>query len=198
MPLSNAECERDWTNAACFELEGVALRPSDSVKLQAWQALLTTAMAQSIDLSTVLSLHDRADMIDSDSERPAELLHAILNSVSIVPSSNLGLEINSTKLVQSIGLSLLKDRTDDGLRSTSTEAFLTSWADLMPERWRGIATINALEGSVRCENNSAEVWLARSGVAQQATSTAIPADARTGAGATRKWHEKFRAAKKAG
>ena len=197
LPMSNRECERDWNDLACFELDGIALLPSDSVKLKVWQAILTNATAHGLDLTESLGPGEVEQILDNDSEWPWDLSNAILDSVLASKSSLEALELDGTKLARSIGLSLLKDRTDDGRRPISAEAFQTSWADLMPEKWRSNADISLLGGSIGRESGGTEITFVTANVTHEGASSAAPTDAKTGAGAKRKWHEKFRAAKKA-
>lgn len=196
-PVSDAECGLAWRLLCCFELDGVALLPSESVKLKVWQAMLTGATAQGIDLAGPIDAHQRDAIVKIDSDWPVELCSALLFSASFPGSSANELTLDDTGLARMVGSALLRERTEDGRSVISATEFQARWADLMPEKWRDRADLSLLGDRLRRENNGADVSYAESGTSQSTDGpAAAPAEAKSSIGAKRKWHEKFRASKK--
>lgn len=200
VPASNAECERAWQQLACFELEGEALIPSASVKVAVWEAILSAATADGIDLASPLQKNHVQTLCDlNGTEWPRELSLATLRSMaqrSSADEDSLLLDAQST--ARTIGHALLKTRADPAPLAKSS--FLSTWSDLLPEKWRSTAQLNLLDGSYRLEGS--EIVFddgAGGGANALPTGAKAPAEAKSALGAKRKWHEKFRgAAKKTG
>jgi len=195
IPLSEAECELAWRDLACFEHEGAAMVPSDSVRLQVWRAILTTATAEGVDLTDTLDDRQVRALTENDAEWPGELADAVLRSAGQGDGGSL-LLLDGHKLALSVGLVLLKERTANGRNAVALDRFEKEWADLMPEAWREKATIERLEGSFGREKAGKDITFVDTGGSQATTvDGGAPADAKT-LGAKRKWHEKFKASKK--
>ena len=196
VPLSDAECEQAWSELSCFEVaeSGDSVIPSASVKLKAWRAMLSTTTATGADLSQPLSAHDRKSLISSDLEVPGELSTALLRSMST--SDTPGFMLDETRCAKFVGDALLKDRTDNVKGSISTLTFKSEWADLLPEKWRGRAELSLLDGHYRLESGGKEIIHVDRSADLTAAGVSGSGDAKATLGAKRKWHEKFRAAKK--
>jgi sister chromatid cohesion protein DCC1 len=197
-PVSDGECERSWLDLCCFELDGVAVMPSESVKLAVWQLMLEDGTAEGFDLTEALGVKQRSTLTHVTDEWPEELCRAFLESVAASPSNDAEFRLDPERLARLVGTALLRDRTDEGRRPMALAEFLRVWANLMPEKWRNKADIALLEDYVRKEDNGNNICLATNGSrAGDNSSTAGPTDAKSTVGAKRKWHEKFRASKKA-
>ncbi|KAK3716220.1 hypothetical protein LTR37_006665 [Vermiconidia calcicola] len=202
IPLSDGECEQVWTDLACFEPEGesYAIVPSDSVKLQAWEAMFATATAMGVDMTHSLHETSQREITTSETEWPEELSRALLRSMTAMPPSLPNeIQLDGDKSAQMLGRALLKDLTGSGQQPVSIMSFETKWADLLPERWRGKADIKLLEGTYKEQHGGETLTFIESEVSKEvaaASSAAAPAEAKSTLGAKRKWHEKFRASMK--
>ena len=200
IPLSDTECEQAWRELACFETEDSrALIPSNGVRLQAWEAVLTSATATGIDVTQQLDERDLQSFVDEHEEWLPGLIPAMLLSMATQTYANEheDIEIEETKCARTVGDVLLRERTQSGRTSMSLKAFTGSWADLLPEKWRMHADISLLEGLYRLNNDGQGLTFVESGSIDRAnTGAGALADAKSTLGAKRKWHEKFRASKK--
>ena len=196
VPLSDAECEQAWSELSCFELaeSGNSVIPSASVKLRAWRAMLSAATATGVDLSQPLNAHDRKSLTHSDLEVPDELNTALLRSMGTSDTPDIVLD--ETRCAKVVGHALLKDRTDNVKGSISTATFKSEWADLLPEKWRNRAELSLLNGHHRLESGSKEIVYVEQSADLTAAGGPGSGDVKATLGAKRKWHEKFRAAKK--
>lgn len=195
IPASDRECERAWRELACFELDGEALRPSESVKVLAWESMFTAATADGIDLTCPLQEKHVATLVDlNGSQWPREVSLAVLQSMA-QPDGAENVVLDAQKCARVIGHALLKDRTDKAAMSKA--AFTSAWADLLPEKWRSSADLGLLEGSYKIEAGNITFSDGEAaGADAMAAGTKAPAEAKSALGAKRKWHDKFRAAKK--
>ena len=201
--LSDAECGQAWQELACFETEDSpplrALIPSNGVRLQAWEAVLTSATASGVDVTQRLDAHDIKAFVSDHGDWLAGLIPAVILSMANQTYENgrTYVNIEETKCARSIGDMLLRERTENGRISVSLKTFTDSWANLLPEKWRGHAFMSLLEGSYKLENDGQDVTFVESGSKDGASMGATaPAEAKSTLGAKRKWHEKFRASKK--
>ena len=205
IPLSDGECEQAWNDLACFELDGRqgqgAVIPSDSVRLKVWQDILCAAICADIDLTGRLEYRDEEVIARSAEMWPWGSVRAVLASFAVPLPEDDGsgfFELDKDKCARTMGEFLLREHTDNGRIPASKEPFLWAWADLLPEDWRGRADLRLLEGSHRLEHGGEAVVFVESNETNGvAASTGAPNDANSTLGAKRKWHEKFRAAKKA-
>ena len=185
IPASDAECEAAWTRLACFETDGKAVIPSPSVKLKGWEAILMNATAYNIDLTEPLDERSRSTITES-ADWPNEVTTAMLLSMA-GPKRSGELQLEDKICAEAVGQALLKGRSEG--QATKKAAFVSSWADLLPEKWRGSATLNLLDGSYRLDNGEIKPLDANAPLAKGAQA---PAEAKSTLGAKRKWHDKFR------
>ncbi|KAK4980152.1 hypothetical protein LTR42_000459 [Elasticomyces elasticus] len=186
IPSSQAQCEQAWKDLACFELsdpQGCFL-PSASVKVQVWRSMLDQAVASGVDLTGELSPKNLDVIIDPNEEWPIEIGQAVLDSIL----SGEG-RIDEFKCVASVGVDILAARM--GVVQPTAE-FLAIWRDALPEKWRAQAKIEMLHRTEYRLGDSRKT-IAYAG----AESKAAAADGDATTGAKRKWHDKFRASKKA-
>ncbi|KAK4895411.1 hypothetical protein LTR27_006475 [Elasticomyces elasticus] len=186
IPSSQAQCEQAWKDLACFELndpQGCFL-PSASIKVQVWRSMLDQAVASGVDLTGELSPKKLDVIIDPNEEWPIEIGHAVLDSIL-----NSEGRIDEFKCVASVGVDLLAARL--GVVQPTAE-FLAIWRNALPEKWRAQAKVEMLHRTEYRLGDSRKT-IAYAG----AMSTAAAADGDATTGAKRKWHDKFRASKKA-
>lgn len=197
IPLSDAECQQSWLKLVCFETGQPprAFVPSVSAKLKVWQDILAAATANGVDLSDHDAVSKLLPSVTND-DLPEELYKAVICS-TMEPASGLNGDgmTHEIKCSRFVGLSLLEDRTKATHSTMSVDAFKSAWADMLPEKWRSLADVNLLESACRFENNGRSVSFVEVDPSITADS-GTPAEAKGTLGAKRRWHEKFRAAKK--
>lgn len=198
IPLSDAECERDWNDLACLELSKSrhAVIPSASIQLKAWKSILELANANAVDLTQPLGERDFSAILDPENEWPADLSKAILQSMAPYPGADVS-ELDSRTCASHVGRALLKDLTDTASGTISVASFQRAWADLLPEKWRSWANLETIESSFTLENGDKDIAHAETSNGTVANANGgAPEEAKSALGAKRKWHEKFRASKK--
>jgi len=198
LPFSEAECERSWTELACFELSDGqhAVVPSAQVIILVWEVLLETATARGVDLTAPVNAHALSDAGVDDNGWPQELSRAVLQSVAAEASKANELQLDPQICAKSVGRSTLKILSDEQRGPVSVSLFKSRWADLLPEAWRHLANLTLLEGSYQLEPDASHLrYYERSGTDASANGT-TSTEAKSTLGAKRKWHEKFRASKK--
>jgi sister chromatid cohesion protein DCC1 len=175
-----------------------ALIPSSATTLKIWEAILTSATAESIALTEPLDLTDVSSIAKKHDEWPTELITAVVISICTNPAgTNSIVQVDETKCARKVGEMLLRERTQSGRSSTSLKSFTETWADLLPENWRARADIGLLEGSCIIENGGQDVsFIESSGTNGPSVSAGATPEAKSTLGAKRKWHEKFRTSKK--
>lgn len=197
IPLSQAECELGWSELACFESTDPSgcFVPSGQVKVQIWQAAITAVTAESADLSQSFPKNEIPSYaVDLAEEWPPGLVVAIFASVSH-PVADTILAVDRDLCVRFVGLSLLQARSEGG--ATDINTFLKTWKDLMPENWRANCQLSALKGSYNVQDKGI-TYVASLVDAKGAIVNVTDADvSKSTIGAKRKWHEKFRASKRA-
>ena len=166
--------------------------------LKIWEGILTSATAESIDLTGNVDLTEISSIANKHDDWPTELIAAVVASMC---SSTLGtdssVQVDETKCARTVGQMLLQERTESGRSCTSLKPFTEAWANLLPENWRGRAEISLLGGSCILENGGQDVnFVEGSGTNGPSVSEGATAEANSTLGAKRKWHEKFRASKK--
>lgn len=194
IPLSEAECEAGFSELACFESRDPAgcFIPSGKVKAEIWQAAITAAVADSIDLTTPFPKDDiPAFAIDLPGDWPVELIASILRSVSSeTPGGHLA--VDEEKAVRFAGLALLQAKSEGN--PVEATALLRAWRDAIPEAWRSKCEFAILKGFYELQDGGSTIkYIDGFAASLAAPSTATESKS---LGAKRKWHEKFRASKK--
>lgn len=199
IPLSEGECGKAWTELSCFELSNPkrSLVPSAGMKLKAWKGLLAAATAEGRDLTQSLDQQGIDLLLNDDKEWPKELCMAVLQSMQAHQDETDHVELDETKCTIFVGQCLLKDRADASQGPILTTEFVSTWADLVPEKWRLRAEVELLEGCSCFGKNGKDItWSDNvAGPVPTGTDTA-PSETKSTLGAKRKWHDKFRASKK--
>jgi sister chromatid cohesion protein DCC1 len=190
IPLSDAECEAAFREQSAFadHITKHCWIPSAALKINTWHSILENARANAVSLTaeldedTVLSLkHGLEDL------KPG-LFEAIIHSIATTTDGRTS--IDSDRLVRWVGLNKLA--ADAPVNMIGTTEFKASWKNELPESLREkvdlalISDRTEVRGGkwVKYKDDSFEL-VAKSANAADATGT------------KRKWHEKFRPAKKA-
>ncbi|KAK5131611.1 hypothetical protein LTR08_000798 [Meristemomyces frigidus] len=195
VPFSEMECAAAFEYMACFELDDPAgcFVPSGRVRLQAWKAIMEEAAVHSLDLTKPLSVTQAVLIIPQATDLPYALLKAVKNAIADTAySGKQETAILDEQCVVFVGLSQLEASSQNG-GATSKTKFMAAWADLLPEKWRSKASLELLKNQYVLTNEGRDIAFAGGGAdVRGAPSTAVPAT-----GSKRKWHDKFRASKKA-
>ncbi|EMC91612.1 hypothetical protein BAUCODRAFT_299017 [Baudoinia panamericana UAMH 10762] len=197
IPLSQAECEQAWTDLACFEtVEPInCFLPSAGAKIAAWHAILRQATAQDIDLTMPISGEHLARSVDNDEDWPQELSHALLRSLSGTSEGHILLD--EARTLRNIGVDSLA-ALSQARGSVALSDWLDAWRDLMPERWREKVSQKLLPPDSWKTLSNGSVALNADGASSTNADLGSSAPrAKSTLGAKRKWHDKFRASKKA-
>lgn len=201
IPFSYAECLHAYEEMACFELEqphGCCI-PSGQVKLQAWQSIMEEAAVHHLDLTGPVSVTQASNLISQANDLPDQVVKAVWNAMTTENTQTQELTIDEESCVKFLGLSKLQASTQEQ-GSTSKSLFMASWRDLLPEKWRNTPKLDILKGQYALVNENRDLTLAGSLAERQQqgdSGKAASADGKSMLGAKRKWHEKFRASKKA-
>lgn len=192
IPLSDAECE-----AACREhcvfvdhTDGHCLQPSAAVKIDTWSSILENARANAVDLSaeldedTVLSLKDGLEDL-----RPG-LFEAIIHSIATTTDGRTS--IDPDRLVAWVGLNRLG--ADAPINTISVTDFKTSWKNALPEKLREKVDLALISDGAQVTSNK---WIRIRDSSSALIAGAKEAGTIKAPGNKRKWHEKFKPAKKA-
>lgn len=139
-PFSAGEFEQGWTAAAAFEHEGVAWRPSATCCVTVWKSMLSAAIIRGVELSQPVSAAQLESAVVEDG-LPGSAVDAILQRVSSAGQTK-DAAIEEAKLIQWLGEMILRSR--GGTKMNKTE-FLQQWQGLLPEKWRGAATLEAIK-----------------------------------------------------
>lgn len=192
VPFSDMECQVAFEYMACFELEDPAgcFIPSAQAKVQAWTTILEYASTFRLDLTIPLSVTEAVNIISDTTDLPKALIKAVRDAVS---SQELFSKSTTTIIeedcVTFVGLSQLEASTQ-GRGVTLKADFMSAWKDLLPEKWRGTASLTLLKDQYVLEGSSI-AFAGSTADLRTAPYMAVPA-----AGTKRKWHDKFRASKK--
>lgn len=200
IPLSDGQCEAGWIELACFESgDGRhAVVPTASVKTKVWEAILGAATATGIDLTGELGPDDLSRLLNMESDWPEAVTTAVLRSMSTSYLTSSVITLDPELCAKRVGQALLKDLSDTARGSISAASFKTKWADLLPEKWRSHAALNLLNGCYRLENGGKDILLVEDSLdTVAAVNGGSTGGSKSTLGAKRKWHEKFRASKKA-
>jgi len=192
IPLSDAECEQAWTELTCFELHHppACFLPTAKAKVAAWRSILNAAIVSGVDLTSISTEEQMDRIIDEDDDRPVELSRAVLRSVSTVTDGDT-VKVDEDRCIRRVGLNELESRTG----YTPTADFTKAWADALPEKWRDKARLELLEGKFAIDGQ--QITAVENAVPSKAGANGEAAGAKSSLGAKRKWHDKFRASKKA-
>jgi sister chromatid cohesion protein DCC1 len=197
VPFSDAECEVAYRELSAFVQPTTdhCIIPSAQLKIQTWLSMLENARANAVDLASKLDQDAMLSLKDGLEDLQPGLCDAILRSFTSTSAEGRTL-FDSDRLPRWVGLNRLEA---DALRTpVSIASFKTSWKDALPEKLRGKVEISLLSDRHQLSAGGKSIAFK-----DYALDLAVGAN---GAGATegkstlgtkRKWHDKFKPAKKA-
>ncbi|KAK2827866.1 hypothetical protein FQN49_007263 [Arthroderma sp. PD_2] len=162
IPFSVAECERAWTDICAFvykNKETGALgchRPSARAKLMAWEKMIEGATLHGIDLGKQFLVEDLWRAVMEEAEHtvideypvPRTLFDAIVRRL-LDDSTDLDgtlkwANFDQYKTAAWTGEVILEASTSTPTSTLNLETYTSDWKDLLPEQWRGDASIDKL------------------------------------------------------
>ncbi|KAF2279017.1 sister chromatid cohesion protein-like protein Dcc1 [Westerdykella ornata] len=183
LPFSDAECEHAWRTVMAFEHHGSSYRPSASTLAQLWKSVNAAALAEGVKLDGQFLTRDVVDPV-AEEGHPESLVRAVLHYLAADEHDHdpVWSCLDRAKTVQFVAKTLLDAKRDGP--DYLTADFLDAWKDALPEAWRALAELTAIDGVYELPS-STTIRLKGLGVA--ATQSETPA-AKPSA---RKWHDKF-------
>lgn len=145
VPLSSGECDAAWMQLCAFSHNGASFRPSARVRLRLWQALVSAAYSESIDLGSQFLTSDLWKAI-SDEGYPQGLVEAVLRRLTPEEQDMATgwASIDASKCVAWVGATMLEAQAELGTELLTAQ-FLNGWRDSLPEAWRGGAELSAIQ-----------------------------------------------------
>ena len=192
IPLSDAECEIAFREASVFadHITKHCWLPSAAVKINTWHSILENARANAVDLTTELDKDTLLSLKDGLEDLRPGLFEAIINSIATPTNSHT--LIDPIRLVRWVGLNRLG--TDAPVKVISTAEFKASWKDELPESLRDKVDLAVITDRAEVRGGK---WVRYRSDSFELVAGLKGANASDAAGTKRKWHEKFKPAKKA-
>lgn len=197
VPFSDTECEVAYRELSAFVQPTTdhCIVPSAQLKIQTWLPILENARANAVDLTSELDHDAMLSLKDGLEDLQPGLCDAILHAFTTT-STDGRTSIDSDRLLRWTGLNRLEA---DALKTPiSIATFKASWKDALPEKLRGKVEISLLSDrhqlsaggkSIAFKEYALDLAVGANG--------AGAAEAKSTLGAKRKWHDKFKPAKKA-
>ena len=197
VPFSDAECEVAYRELSALVQPTTdhCIIPSAQLKIQTWLSMLENAHANAVDLTSELDHDAMLILKDGLEDLQSGLCDAILHSFTSTSAEGRTV-INSGRILRWVGLNRLEA---DALKTPiSITAFKASWKDALPEKLRGKVEISLLSDrhqlsaggkSIAFKDYALDLAVGANG--------AGAAEGKSTSGTKRKWHDKFKPAKKA-
>jgi sister chromatid cohesion protein DCC1 len=197
IPFSDAECEAAYRELSIFVQPTTdhCVVPSAQLKIQTWLSILENARANAVDLTSELDQDAMLSLKDGLEDLQSGLCDAILHSLTSTTAEG-RTEIDSDRLLRWVGLNRLE--TDALKTPINIATFKASWKDALPEKLRGKVEISLLSDrhqlsaggkSIAFKDYALDLAVGANG--------AGAAEGKSTLGTKRKWHDKFKPAKKA-
>jgi sister chromatid cohesion protein DCC1 len=192
IPLSDAECEVAFREQSVFSdhITKHCCLPSAALKISTWHSMLENARANTVDLTAELDEDTLLSLKDGLEDLRPGLFEAIVHSIATTTSGRTS--IDPDRLVRWVGLNKLG--ADAPVKVINTNEFKTSWKDELPESLRDKVDLTVI--SDRAEVRGGK-WVRFKSDSFEVVAGLKSANASDAAGTKRKWHEKFKPAKKA-
>lgn len=196
VPFSDAECETAFSELSAFVDQSTenCVVPSAQYKLQAWLTILENSRAKALDLTSELNTDEILSLKDNLEDLPPGFFEAILHAFA--STSGQRTSIDPDRLVRWVGLNRLE--SDAPKTATLVSSFKASWKDALPEKLRDKVDL-ALIGdrhqlsaggrAVAFKDYALDLIAGVDGTGASESKSAL--------GTKRKWHDKFKPAKKA-
>ncbi|KAI9761032.1 MAG: hypothetical protein M4579_001295 [Chaenotheca gracillima] len=193
IPASANEIAQAWRELCAFESSDQSWLPSTSALSRIWRDLTECAALKGVQLGSNFHATDLWPLLE-DCGYPHGFYEAILSRLdpNDHPSPHENRVIDRKKCVPWVGAVLLESCTENG--DTTTKDFLKTWADQVPEEWRGDVSLDLIKGKYS-QPTTSTIAFDHAAVKEEESKGSANAQAK-GAPRSRKWHEKFRPASK--
>lgn len=191
IPLSDAECEVACREHCVFvdHTTGHCLQPSAAVKIDTWSSILENARANAVDLNAELDEDTVLSLKDGLEDLRIGLFEAIIHSIATTIDGRTS--IDPDRLVPWVGLTRLG--ADAPVNTISVSGFKTSWKNALPEKLREKVDLALISDGAQV---TASKWIRIRDNSSELVAGAKDAGSAKAPGNKRKWHEKFKPAKK--
>jgi hypothetical protein len=192
IPLSNAECEVAIREQSVFadHTTNHCLIPTAGLKINTWHSILENAHANAVDLTSELDEDAVLSLKDGLEDLKPGFFEAIIHSVATTRNGRTSIEPD--RLVRWVGLNRLA--ADAPVQMISRSHFNSSWKNELPEKLRDKVDLALISDHAEIRGNK---WVKLKDDSPELTTGSKGANAPAAAGSKRKWHEKFKPAKKA-
>ncbi|KAL8655614.1 MAG: hypothetical protein Q9210_000779 [Variospora velana] len=207
-PISPHEFSLAWRELCAFELDGQAYCPAPSVLWKVWISIASACTTNAWSLDQPLNTVLLAEVV-ADDEIPSPILYAVIDRLR----ANHRLAEQEYAIIDAATCAYWTGsvRLQAGPRESTLAIndFLTDWRDHLPESWRRHATLDLLK--VRClpifrisdaKKQGSYILSPKDTIAFNgsekavADSTPSTADAKATGPQARKWHDKFKRARR--
>jgi hypothetical protein len=192
IPLSDAECEVAIRERSVFtdHTTNHCLNPTAGLKIKTWHSILENARANAVDLTSELDSDAVLSLKDGLEDLKPGFFEAVINSVATTNNDRTSVEPD--RLVRWVGLNRLA--ADAPVQMISTSDFKTSWKDELPEKLRDKVDLGLISDHAEIRGNK---WVKLKDDSPELIAGTKGTNASAAAGSKRKWHDKFKPAKKA-
>lgn len=196
VPFSDAECEAAFSELSAFvdHATNHCIAPSAPLKIQTWLSILENARANAVELTSTLSSDTVLSLKDGLEDLQPGLWEAIMHAFTT--STEEHISVDPDRLTRWVGLNLLES---DALKNPiSVASFKTSWKDALPEKLRDKPDLALVSDrhqlsaggkSIAFKDYALDLVAGVDGTGASESKSAL--------GTKRKWHDKFKPAKKA-
>ncbi|KAL5048162.1 hypothetical protein BDW71DRAFT_25962 [Aspergillus fruticulosus] len=215
VPVSRAQCEREWIEMCAFVLlsptateettpASSCWRPSAELRLDVWKRVVEGAVLQGIDLEKQFLVSDLwKSVLDNDGTAPfpRPLFEAVVRRVCELGD---GVEraalsemkwagIEKEACVRWVGETYLEAMATSSASAVGEIEFLNAWKDRLPESWRENVSTAILPETCYMHPEPKTICFVTEADRQKAKKN-LPSDtsAATAAKKTRNWHELFK------
>jgi sister chromatid cohesion protein DCC1 len=192
IPLSDAECELAFTELSAFaeHITKHCWIPSAALKVSTWHSILENARAKAVDLTAELDEDTVLSLKDGLEDLKPGLFEAIIHSIATIADGRTS--IDSDRLVRWVGLNKLA--ADAPTNVIGIAEFKTSWKDKLPESLRDKVDLALISDRTEIRGGK---WVKFKDDSFRLVAGVKTVNASDATGTKRKWHEKFKPAKKA-
>lgn len=192
IPLSDAECELAFREQSAFadHITKHCWIPSAALKINTWHSILENARANAVDLTAGFDKDTLLSLKDGLEDLAPGLFEAIIHSIAIFANDRTS--IDADRLVRWVGLNKLG--ADAPANVIGIAEFKASWKNELPESLRDKVDLALISDRTEIRGGK---WVKFKDDSFELVAGAKSANASDAAGTKRKWHEKFKPAKKA-
>lgn len=197
IPFSDAECQTAYRELSAFvqPTTNHCIVPSAQLKIQTWLSMLENSRVNAVDLTSELDHDAILSLKDGLEDLQTGLCDAILHAFTTISAESRTL-IDSDRLLRWVGLNRLEA---DALKTPiGITTFKASWKDALPEKLRGKVETSLLSDRHQLSANGKSIAFKDYALdLAVGANGAAAAEGKSTLGTKRKWHDKFKPAKKA-